>query len=231
MSTSNLQKTMLITVAQALGDDLLPQVVFVGGCTTGLLVTDAFTKEQVRFTDDVDLIVDVIGYAQWSNLQEKLRLKGFHIDMGENVICRMRLGELKVDFMPVDEKTLGFTNRWYKGAVVTATKYELTENITINLVSPAYFIATKLEAYLGRGNNDALSSHDIEDLLNVFDGRAQLVDEILNSSEELQLYISQQLSILLDNNNFEYAIQSLTNSDQDRESLIFERIKAVVDEQ
>jgi len=45
MSEFNLQLKMLEKVADALGDELLPQVVFVGGCTTGLLITDEFTKE------------------------------------------------------------------------------------------------------------------------------------------------------------------------------------------
>ena len=49
-------KQMLVIVAQALGDELLQQVVFVGGCTTGLLITDKATLEAVRYTDDVDLI-------------------------------------------------------------------------------------------------------------------------------------------------------------------------------
>ncbi len=34
---------MLMVVAQALGDDLLQQVVFVGGCATSLLITDKVT--------------------------------------------------------------------------------------------------------------------------------------------------------------------------------------------
>jgi hypothetical protein len=49
---------MLVKVAEALGD-MLSEVVFVGGCTTGLLVTDDFTKEQIRYTDDEDLIVNI----------------------------------------------------------------------------------------------------------------------------------------------------------------------------
>ncbi len=48
MNTINLQKEMLIKVATALGDDLVRSMVFVGGCTTGLLVTDEFTKEHRR---------------------------------------------------------------------------------------------------------------------------------------------------------------------------------------
>lgn len=51
---------MLVIVAQALGDELLQQVVFVGGCATALLITDKATLESVRYTDDVDLITHVI---------------------------------------------------------------------------------------------------------------------------------------------------------------------------
>jgi len=43
---------MIEIVAHALGEELLSEVAFVGGCTTGLLVTD-----------DVDLIINVVGYA------------------------------------------------------------------------------------------------------------------------------------------------------------------------
>ncbi|WP_350586670.1 hypothetical protein [Pseudoalteromonas sp. RB2-MNA-CIBAN-0110] len=196
MNTINLQKEMLIKVATALGDDLIRSMVFVGGCTTGLLVTDEFTKEQIRYTDDVDLIVDIMGYAAWTDLQEQLKVKGFSIDMGEDVMCRMILDNLKVDFMPVDEKALGFTNIWYKDAVATAEDYVLNDALTIKLITPEYFVATKLEAYLGRGKGDALSSHDIEDLLNIFDGRASIVNDILSASEDLKNYISEQLNSL-----------------------------------
>ena len=229
MKTINLQKQMLTKVAEALGEQLIQEVVFVGGCTTGLLITDDFTKEQIRYTDDVDLIVDVVGYPAWTSLQDQLREHGFSIDMGEEVMCRMLLGELKVDFMPVDEKTLGFTNKWYRDAVDTAQDYQLTDQLTIKLVAPEYFIATKLEAYLGRGNGDCLSSHDIEDLLNIFDGREEIVEEINSASAALKSYISKQLFLLIEDSNFEYAIQSLTNGDSDREKVIFERLEGVTE--
>ncbi len=52
---------MLETVAGALGSDLRKRLVFVGGCTTVLFITDDITLEDVRATDDVDLIVDLAG--------------------------------------------------------------------------------------------------------------------------------------------------------------------------
>ncbi|OCW97600.1 hypothetical protein [Alishewanella sp. HH-ZS] len=225
MSKINFQKEMLVQVATAL-DELLPQVVFIGGCTTGLFLTDDFTKEQVRYTDDVDLIVHAGGFGAWAQLAERLRQLGFRESMERDVICTMMLGRLKVDFMPDDDRILGFSNRWYRDAMATARDFTLTEAITIKLVEPVYFVATKLEAYLGRGNGDALSSHDIEDLINIFDGRAEIVAEVNAVDGELRDFIRIQLQALLDDANFEYAVQSATGNNSARESLIFERIEA-----
>lgn len=74
----------------------------------------------------------------------------------------MRLGELKVDFMPDASSILGFTNRWYSSAIESATEVPLKSGVLIRVVEPVHFIATKLEAYLGRGNGDLLVSHDVE---------------------------------------------------------------------
>jgi hypothetical protein len=104
---------MLETVAKALGGELRERLVFVGGCTTALFITDEITLEDVRATDDVDLIVDLAGFAEWAKLQDQLRQKGFAESQDDAVVCRMRLGDLKVDFMPDDADILGFSNRWY----------------------------------------------------------------------------------------------------------------------
>ncbi|WP_335342497.1 hypothetical protein [Sedimenticola hydrogenitrophicus] len=52
---------MLLPVAEALGQELLAHVAFVGGSTTAFLITDPITRQAVRFTEDVDLIVHVGG--------------------------------------------------------------------------------------------------------------------------------------------------------------------------
>lgn len=130
MAVMPVLQLMLETVAKALGSDLCQQMTFVGGCTTGLLLTDDYTREQVRHTDDVDLIVHVMGHVGFHSLQRQLQKQGFTIGMPESgetqPICAMRLGDLRVDFMPDDEEVLGFTNRWYKAAMETAKPYGLT---------------------------------------------------------------------------------------------------------
>lgn len=222
MDSINLQKQMLIKVAEALGPELLKQVTFVGGCTTGLLLTDEFTKEQVRSTDDVDLIVSVIGHIGFHKLQEQLRRHGFRdsTEVSEEdslPICAMQLDDLRVDFMPDDEGVLGFSNSWYKRAVETATPYALTDQLSIRLVAPVYFMVTKLEAWKGRGKNDPLESRDMEDILNLVDGRAELLDEIKRAGEKEREYIASELALLQRNSFYSHSLQAAAGGDSARE--------------
>jgi len=228
MKAYNQLHEMLVMVARALGDELLKEVVFLGGCTTGLLLTDKVSKEAVRYTDDVDLITHVMGKPDWYKFQARIKARGFKESMEDEVACRMRLDGLIVDFMPDDEEILGFSNRWYTEALDNATNHKLTDELTIQLISPVFFVATKLEAYKGRGNNDPLKSNDIEDILNVFDGRPELVDEIKQAPKEIQKYISEEFRQLLAQPDFEYAVQSTSQGQSDREDLIFKRLEAVI---
>ena len=203
MTISTRLLEMLARVADALGDELSERLVFVGGCTTALFITDQVVVEKVRYTDDVDLIVDLVGYAEWNTLQEALRAKGFTTSQEDEVICRMRLKDLKVDFMPADERILGFSNRWYKRGIETAEISDLPEGRRILRLTPPLFIATKLEAWLGRGKGDLFGSKDLEDIVLVVDGRPEIVDEVEAADEELRHYIAKQITALLDTPQFE----------------------------
>lgn len=218
---------MLETVATALGDDLRERLVFVGGCTTALFITDEITLEGVRATDDVDLIVDLVGRAEWAQLQEQLRQKGFAESAEDDVICRMRLGDLKVDFMPDDESILGFSNRWYAKGIATAVNHVLTDTITIKCLTPELFVATKLEAYLGRGNNDLLGSRDMEDILLVVDGREELVAEIKAADKDVRDYIAEQFKALLKHDDFEHFLAGNIKGPEGRVDLVRERFLAI----
>ncbi len=220
---------MLVIVAKALGKELLKEVVFLGGCTTGLLLTDETSREAVRYTEDVDLITNVIGYPGWVDFQKRLNKRGFKVSMEDDINCRMRFDDLIVDFMPDDEKILGYSNRWYRQALQEANEYQLQEHLIIQLVTPVFFIATKLEAYKGRGQNDPLKSRDIEDIINVFDGRVGLNTEVKQAPNHIQEYISDELTKLLEHDDFEYVIQSAAQGQEDREELIFKRLELVID--
>ena len=218
---------MLLLVAKALGAELSRQVAFVGGSTTGLLVTDKVTQSAIRYTEDVDLIVNVIGYSQWRRLQQQLQARGFSINPEDDVICRMRLGQLKVDFMPDDASILGFSNRWYAEALAQAKEVTLRDGTCIQLVTPCHFVATKLEAFQGRGDDDPLASHDIEDFLTLVDGREELYAEVRYADPALRAYIAEQTRQLLERSNFDYAVQAAARNGQERESIIFRRLEAL----
>ncbi|WP_319784457.1 hypothetical protein [Oceanisphaera sp. IT1-181] len=232
MNNFNIHLKMLELVARALGPELCEQMAFVGGCTTGLLLTDEFTKEQVRHTNDVDLIISVMGVINYYQLQDKLVEKGFSLpgldeeeQEEDTPFCAMKLGDLRVDFIPDNAEVLGFTNRWYKQAIETAAPRILAQGVVIRVVDPVYFVATKLEAYKGRGCNDPLSSRDIEDILTLVDGREELSNEVRGADVELRHYIAVELSALLEIQDFEYAVQSQSLGDQAREDEIFSRLE------
>ena len=77
---------MLLAVEQ-LGE-LADQMVFLGGCATGLLITDP-AAPPIRVTRDVDAIVQVASQIEYSKLSKKLRAKGFKEDLSDDApICR-----------------------------------------------------------------------------------------------------------------------------------------------
>jgi len=99
--------------------------------------------------------------------------------------------------MPLDEKILGFSSRWYKSAIDSAQEYEIEGDIRIRVVTAPYFCATKLEAFRGRGKADYLASHDLEDLITVVDGRPELLDELRLASEGVRSYIAGAIGQML----------------------------------
>lgn len=182
-------------VVQRLGG-LKDKFVFVGGCATGLLVTD-MARPPVRATIDVDLVTEVATQVDYHRLSGKLRDLGFREDVESGVICRWRIGALQVDIMPSDQAIVGFANRWYPVVVETAGQCKLPSGAEITLISPPLFLATKLEAFHDRGNQDYGVSHDMEDIITVVDGRQEIVVEVAEVDVEVKEYLREEFEFLL----------------------------------
>ena len=164
---------------------LLDEIVFVGGCATELLVTDP-AAPPVRVTDDVDVIVEIASRAAYERFSKRLREIGFSEDSSEDApICRWRFGPTKLDVMPTNPKVLGFSNRWYKPAIAHASTI-IFEGLELRVVTAPYFLATKIDAFKGRGREDYHASKDLEDIITVIDGRPTLLDEVRDSDEEVR---------------------------------------------
>ena len=212
-------------IAEALGD-LREQLVFVGGSVAGLLLTDPLA-EGVRATLDVDAVVDA-GRAAFYRLEETVAARGFVRDSNSEVICRWvhRESGVVFDLMPVDAEVLGFTNRWYPYAVQTAEPVELAEGVTIRLVTAVAFVATKLEAFVSRGRGDFVSSHDLEDVLNVVDGREQLVSELAAAPTPLREAVAAVFAGLLAHPDFANVLPGLI-AEPERAELIQARLESM----
>lgn len=152
----------------------------------------------IRPTEDVDLLVQALTLADYHRVEKTFAARGFTHDMSPDApVCRWRVGGVAVDVMPALEGILGFSNPWYPLALETAEPVALPSGIVIRLVVAPVFLATKLEAFSGRGNNDFLFSHDLGDFLAVIDGRDSLIDECQASNAELRVYLRERVTGLL----------------------------------
>ena len=208
---------------------VLEELVFVGGCTTGLFLTDP-AAGGVRPTKDVDAIVDVASYGGYASLAERLRSLGLVEDTRPGApLCRWRQGEMVVAVMPTHEQVLGFSNRWYPAALATADLRRVAGR-DVWLVTPAFFLATKLEAFRGRGAGDVSASHDLEDIVTVVDGRPQIVEEVAAAAADVRGYIASQIEALMDNPDFIDALPGFLLPDaasQARRGLLESRLRTL----
>lgn len=208
---------------------VLEDLVFVGGCTTGLFLTDP-AASGIRPTKDVDAIVDVTSYAKYASLAERLRALGLAEDTTPGTpLCRWRHADMIVDVMPTDASILGFSNRWYPAAIATAQVHSIA-GCAVRIVTPPLFIATKLEAFHGRGASDVFASHDLEDIVTLVDGRPTIVAEVAAADAAVRDYIAAEIRALLNNPDFTEALPGFLLPDagsQARRRFVEERLRAL----
>jgi predicted nucleotidyltransferase len=199
---------LIEAAAEALGPPLLSDVVFLGGASIHLWVSDR-AAPATRATNDVDVISAVAGKAGYYKLGERLRERGFSEASDSPVICRWHHTKtgLVLDVMPADKNVLGFANQWYEHAILTSDELSLASGTRIRAAAPPSIVATKLAAWHSRGSNDMLRSLDLHDVLVLIDGREELITEI-REEPVLSRYISNELAALRSNPYFIYLTES-----------------------
>ena len=208
---------------------MLLDVVFVGGSTLDLIVTDP-ASAPIRSTYDVDVIV-AADYAGYSMFCDRLRDIGFINDTSPDApMCRFLNGTLQLDVMSAQHDVLGFNSRWYEGAIQTAKLASLPSGKQIRLITAPFFLGTKMEAFYDRGKNDYHLSHDLEDFIAVIDGRTQLLEELAEAPVNLRQYLGETTGKLISNERFLDALPGYVPGDaisQRRVSIILERLKTI----
>ena len=170
------------------------------------------------------------SYAKYAALAERLRALGLAEDTTPGApLCRWRRADMIIDVMPTDASVLGFSNRWYPAAIETAQMRRIAGH-DVRIVTPPLFIATKLEAFHGRGANDVSASHDLEDIVTLVDGRPAITAEVEAAGREVRAYIGAEIRALLDNPDFVEALPGFLLPDagsQARRAILEERLRAL----
>jgi hypothetical protein len=113
---------------------------------------------------------------------------------------------------------------------VASVDAQLPDRTSIRVITAPYFVATKLEAFYDRGHGDYMS-HDIEDILNVIDGRDELVRDIFAiEGSPVAAYLHTEVEDLISDPRF---LQSLPSHfqpnavEQQRIPLLLARLREI----
>ena len=201
----------LESLAEKLGE-LCEEIVVVGGCSPALIL-DISIAPDLRPTGDVDIMVQADNYGRYFSFVERIKEKGFVKRQGDP-IGRYASGELIVDVMPTEANVLGFTNRWYKKAFAEAVYQKLPSGKSIKTVTPVYFVATKFEAFRGRGKGDVMASPDLEDIITILVEVSTFEEELKQADKDVQKYISDQFKKLVPDRNYPHFLSGHLRGDE-----------------
>ncbi len=222
-SESNLA---MLKLAHDLLEELVDEVVFVGGVTTCLYV-DLTISDDIRPTDDVDCVIEITNRNGYDAFQAKLRKKGFFHDTSKGApICRFKYGEaLILDVMPNDENILGFSNSWYKDGIKNKEEINIA-GMKIFIFSLPYFLASKFEAFDGRGKNDPRMSWDLEDIILVIDGIKEF--SLSGTQGRLRTYLSKMGSLCTKSELMQESISGFLNNNRIKVNKVNDRLKSLI---
>jgi hypothetical protein len=220
---------MIKTIAKGLGN-LLSEVVFVGGSVAELYASNVEAIDEIRMTEDVDVVVEIDSLHTLHSLEDKLRALGFKNDFSEGApICRWIFNDVKLDVMPNESSVLGFSNRWYTPGIKNKIESKVDNTTNIYIFNVVYYLASKFEAIKSRGATDIRLSHDFEDVVFIFDNCDFIESELEKSTPDLILYFKDYLNTLANDRCFDEAVAcSLPFGFEDRAKEIIERIKNII---
>jgi hypothetical protein len=221
---------VIADVADLLGD-LRGHVVFVGGATIPVLVTDPAAGVD-RPTNDVDVVVEATSPMEYYALADKLRERGFKEDLRDDppVICRWYQGPYRVDVMPVEGRFMGFRGAWFRAVRDRPWSAELRPGIHVQVARAPELLATKAEAFDDRGHLDFVASKDIEDFLSIVNGRAELLDEVRDAPPEVRAFVCDKIAGWLGDEDFTDALPGQLAGDeasQARITLLLDRLRSL----
>jgi predicted nucleotidyltransferase len=196
----NLEKLKEIVIA--LGE-LNEGMVFVGGAVVAIYANDV-VEEDVRITKDIDAFGKITTHAELKNIREQLAKNNFFPSPEEKVICRFKHGEIVLDVMSTQQIEWAPANKWFEPGF-EHLETVIVDYVPVKILSVPYFLATKFEAYYGRGK-DSRTSEDFEDIVYILNNRATLVEDIENAPEDVKEYLISEFNKILVSNELREAV-------------------------
>ncbi|MGB5355164.1 MAG: nucleotidyl transferase AbiEii/AbiGii toxin family protein [Eudoraea sp.] len=214
-------------VALALGN-LNKEVVYVGGAMVSLYINDP-AAEDIRPTKDIDLTFQLTTFAKLEKLREQLIERGFTQNAEDTVNCRFRYEDLKVDVMSTKSVGWAPSNRWFAAGFDKALT-KTVDDITIKLLPLPFFIATKMEAFFERGIKDVYASHDLEDIVYLFNYTTNIDYQLIRATQEVNIYLREKLKEIIENKTILTAIRGSLYYEQadERMEIIEQRIQYII---
>jgi hypothetical protein len=118
------------------------------------------------------------------------------------VICRYQIRGFTVDIMPTKPEIIGFSNRWYPEGFANAIPVTVGDQ-EIRIFTIPYFLATKIEAFKGRGGNDFRTSSDFEDIVFVLENNSSVSQPLFGTTGDLRVYLQTAFAGFLADPDFE----------------------------
>ncbi|MCA9490675.1 MAG: hypothetical protein KC621_12175 [Myxococcales bacterium] len=168
---------------------LLDDVMLVGGSVPALYHLE---RVALRETADVDLVVRATNESTYQRQVRRFLQQGVHPDPQAEHRARFLLGEDALDIASTPYDGVGL-NRWYEGAIDAAVR-DLETGFRV--VTPVWFLATKLEAWKDRGVQDPLLSTDLVDIVNVLVGLSGIWEELERDDESVRRFVRFELAVV-----------------------------------
>jgi predicted nucleotidyltransferase len=227
MKNAIINRGIIRKIALALGE-LNEQVIYVGGATVGLYINDP-AADDIRPTKDVDISLCIATLRELENIRENLAIKGFIQTAEDDVICRFRYDDVKVDVM--NTKAIGWApaNPWFAHGFDNRLPIEI-DGQHIYIIPLPYFLATKFAAYNSRGKNEPRTSHDFEDIVYVIDNRIDLKEQILSAKKDVKPFLKSEFESMLNDKVKLEAISGnlFYETREGRYTMITDKLKEIV---
>ena len=203
MKNTLINREVTKKIALALGE-LNENVVYVGGAVVSLYIDDP-SADDVRPTKDIDISLEIASLGELEALREKLIEKGFFQSHEDDVICRFRYSDIKVDVMAT--KTIGWApgNPWFEAGFKKSQIINL-DGIDIKVLPLPYFLATKFSAFYNRGGKDPRTSHDFEDIVYILNHTSNIKEQILASDKDVQKFLKEAFLKIIKDSYLQEAI-------------------------